>query len=291
MNRNTWLLISTAALFILYQSSSFSQEEGNESKSQETVLKDCPGLSSMPNYNISEGDDKEFDSYDFYDGKKIVPVEGRLCKRHYNLKEDATSASLLQIRRNYANAIRNAGGKVLFDGRIETFDDTRANGELIWGKITKGSAELWIEVYPMTDGWDYWITTVEKQAMKQDVKADDILSALNTEGHIALYINFDVNKATIKPESKPIIEQISSMLRENPELKVTVEGHTDNSGDPRKNKTLSEERAAAVKASIVSSGIEAKRLTTVGWGQDKPIADNSTEEGKAKNRRVELVKK
>jgi OOP family OmpA-OmpF porin len=291
MIRNSLLLICTAVLFILHQPLVFSQEEGNEAKSQETVLQDCPGLSSMPNYYISEGDDKEFDSYDFYDGKSIVAVEGKLCKRHYMLKEGATSASMLQIRRNYANAIKKAGGKLLFEGRIEAFDDTRANGELIWGKLTKGTAERWFEIYPMTDGWDYWVTTIEKQAMKQDVKADDILSALNTDGHIALYITFDVNKATIKPESEPIIEQIVSMLRDNPKVDISVEGHTDNTGDSKKNQTLSEERAAAVKAAIVSAGIDAKRLVTVGWGDTKPIADNSTEDGKAKNRRVELVKK
>jgi len=81
------------------------------------------------------------------------------------------------------------------------------------------------------------------------------------------------------------------MMKANPDLKIGVEGHTDNVGNPKSNKTLSDERAMAVVASIVAQGIDPKRLSAAGHGQDKPIADNKTEEGRAKNRRVELVKK
>jgi outer membrane protein OmpA-like peptidoglycan-associated protein len=130
-----------------------------------------------------------------------------------------------------------------------------------------------------------------KEAMKQDVTASNLLDALNRDGHIALYINFDTGKATIKPKSKPIITQIVEMLKANQGLMVSVEGHTDNVGTPASNKTLSDQRAKTVVAAIVAQGIDAKRLSALGHGQDKPIADNKTEEGRAKNRRVELVKK
>jgi outer membrane protein OmpA-like peptidoglycan-associated protein len=159
------------------------------------------------------------------------------------------------------------------------------------GKVTKGGNELWIEVAPFNDGNDYYLTLVVKEAMKQDVTASDMFDALNREGHIALYINFDTGKSTIKPESKPIIEQITQMMKENPGLKIGVEGHTDNVGNPKSNKTLSDERAKSVVAAIAAQGIDTKRLSAAGYGQDKPIADNKTEEGRAKNRRVELVKK
>jgi outer membrane protein OmpA-like peptidoglycan-associated protein len=117
-----------------------------------------------------------------------------------------------------------------------------------------------------------------------------MFEALNRDGHIALYINFDTGKSIIKPESKPIINQIIEMLKSNPDLKIHVEGHTDNVGNPKSNKTLSDERAKAVVREIAAQGIDAQRLNPVGYGQEKPVADNTTEEGRAKNRRVELVK-
>ncbi len=118
-----------------------------------------------------------------------------------------------------------------------------------------------------------------------------MLDALNKDGFIALYINFDTNKATIRPESKTIVDQIVKLLKENPGLKVSIEGHTDSTGTPVKNKKLSLERAQSVVNALTAAGVDKKRLSAVGWGQEKPVADNRSEEGKAKNRRVEIVKK
>jgi len=98
-------------------------------------------------------------------------------------------------------------------------------------------------------------------------------------------------KSIIKPDSKQTISQIVQMLKANPGLNISIEGHTDNMGNPKSNKTLSDERAKAVVSAIVAQGIDAKRLSALGHGQEKPVADNKTEEGRAKNRRVELVKK
>jgi len=123
------------------------------------------------------------------------------------------------------------------------------------------------------------------------VTATDMLAALTNSGRMALYINFDTGQATIKPESEKTIDEIASLLRDNPELQLSIEGHTDNVGSPASNKALSIERAQTVMAAVVEKGIDASRLTAVGWGQEKPIAPNRSEEGRAKNRRVEIVKK
>jgi outer membrane protein OmpA-like peptidoglycan-associated protein len=184
------------------------------------------------------------------------------------------------------------GGTVIFDGECSGADCAENCGyRMTTGKVIKGGNELWVEVVPFNEGNDYYLTLVVKEHMKQDVTASGMLDALNRDGRIALYINFDTGKATVKPDSQPIIDQIVQMLKANPDLIISVEGHTDNLGNPKSNQTLSGERSKSVVAAIVSRGIDLKRLSAVGHGQDKPIADNSTDEGRAKNRRVELVKK
>jgi OmpA-OmpF porin, OOP family len=107
---------------------------------------------------------------------------------------------------------------------------------------------------------------------------------------IITHINFDVDKASIKPESMGILNNVAEILRNNPQLKFEIQGHTDNTGNATHNLSLSQQRAEAVRNQLIQMGIEDGRLTAKGLGDTKPIADNSTMEGKANNRRVEFVK-
>jgi OmpA-OmpF porin, OOP family len=260
-------------------------------QAQESEFKDTPWFSGMPGYMIYNAEEVEFDSYNFFNGKNCTTVEGKKCKRTYSLKENAQKSSVIQIMRNYSTAIKNMGGTVLYEGAPQDAECADNNGlNMIIGKVVKNGNEMWVEVASL-GGDDYYLTIIIKELMKQDVTASNMFDALNRDGHIALYINFDTGKSIIRDESKPIIDQIVEMLKTNPDLKIGVEGHTDNVGLPASNKTLSEARAKSVVSEIVSNGISADRLSPEGYGQDKPIGDNKTEEGRAKNRRVELVKK
>jgi outer membrane protein OmpA-like peptidoglycan-associated protein len=127
--------------------------------------------------------------------------------------------------------------------------------------------------------------------MRQDVVANALLDKLNQAGFIALYINFDTGKASIRPDSNQTLNEAAAALKAAPGMKIEVAGHTDNVGTPEANQKLSEDRAKAVMAALVARGVEAARLTAKGYGQNVPIADNRSEAGRAKNRRVELVKK
>jgi len=112
-----------------------------------------------------------------------------------------------------------------------------------------------------------------------------------TEAKIVTHgITFDIDKSDIKPESMGTLNMIVGVLKSNPGLKFEIDGHTDNTGQAAHNLTLSQQRADAVKSQLVKMGIDASRLTTKGFGDTKPIADNSTPEGRANNRRVEFVR-
>ena len=119
-----------------------------------------------------------------------------------------------------------------------------------------------------------------------------LYNRLITDGKIITYaITFDIGKATIKPESMTEINRIAQLMKDNGDLKFEVQGHTDNTGTVAGNQKLSEQRAQAIVSKLVEMGIAANRLSAKGMGQSAPLADNSTDDGRAKNRRVEFVKK
>jgi len=275
--------------------------------------KDHPLFNRMPNYYLERCEEVEFGSMKFPVGApdpnnenkiKMEAVEGKIMAFYYYLKEGAKPASGLQIMRNFQNAAKQNGGVILGEyqgwckGMYE-YGNSINDGVIPWPngctnwsttiKLAKDNKEVWVYVQPNDEGYNMVIA--EKEAMKQDIQANEMFDALNKEGFIALYINFETGKADIKAESQKIIDQIVQMLKDNPTLNISIEGHTDNVGTPQSNQTLSENRARAVMNAIVEKGIDKSRLSAKGWGQTKPIADNQTEEGRAKNRRVEIVKK
>ncbi len=232
----------------------------------------------MRNMYIGEYTQREFDAYQFGHAPGAPRIEGRLTMIRYWSKGGGTPPTALQICRNHTVAITQIGGTVVQDA-----------GNIVTVKLERDGKEAWAEV--ACDNGRYALTIVEKEGMAQVISAGEMQSALEKQGFIALDIHFDTGKATIKPESQPIVDQIVVLLKGNPVLKVSVEGHTDNVGTPAANKALSDARAKSVADAIVKRGVDAMRLVAAGFGQERPVADNRTEEGRAKNRRVELVRK
>jgi outer membrane protein OmpA-like peptidoglycan-associated protein len=242
----------------------------------------------MPNFVIGECK-TNFDAVEFSlaaGGTNNITREGTRTFIRYDFKGEGgqTKPSVLQILRNYEAAVKKIGGTTVIvkaDEIFATFKIMKNGKEAVWIKINTGG----------DDSNDFYeLNILQLEEMKQEVTSNDILNALNTDGHIALYINFENGKFNIKPESQKIIEQIADMLKTNIALKVSIEGHTDNVGTAAANKILSENRAKAVMNDLIAKGIDKTRLSAKGWGQDKPLLDNTTEDGKAKNRRVEIVK-
>jgi OOP family OmpA-OmpF porin len=279
--RSLVVAIAAAAFISTFISSARCQEDVAGSK-------DYPGITRMPGYFIYDYSELPFDSYTFTvkeSGKtKDVKVEGHKYDLRFNLKDGATMPSPLQILRNYQNAARTAGGQVLFEGEDATTI-----------RLAKGGKEAWIVVHTsnIPSGMFITMTIIEKEAMKQEVAMDAAAMAqgLSDAGEVAIYgIYFDTAKSELKPESDPALEEIAKLLKANPLLKVFIVGHTDMVGDAATNVKLSQARAQAVVTALVTrNGVAATRLTPFGAGPYAPVASNKTEDGRAKNRRVELV--
>lgn len=248
--------------------------------------KDPPVFSRMPGFHLYRSEEVEFDRFEFPVGPgKTTAVEGRKYYADYYANDGITVPSGLQIVRNYVNAATAIGGTKVYE-----YDD--GGTEIVTLRFVKDDAETWTEVSAGGNGM-YKVTMIRKQAMTQAVVADAkaLAGALGATGRAAIYgIYFDTDKSEIKPNSEAALVEIAKLLRNDPKLKLYVVGHTDNAGPFEHNVKLSDARAAAVVAALTGKqGIAAARLTPFGAGPTAPVASNATEEGRAKNRRVELV--
>ncbi|MCX7771369.1 MAG: OmpA family protein [Proteobacteria bacterium] len=248
--------------------------------------KDHPMFTRMPNYYIKDCKEKEYDRAEFSDEKgNYIYVEGKYYWASYWITDVNKAPSELQVIRNFQNAIRNIGGVIIKE---------KLNFGISYMKLTKDKKTWWIIIKATNRGAHYELTIVEKAEMAQEIIADakSLMSDIQTKGSASVYgIYFDFDKADIKPESEPAIREIAKLLQENPKLKLYVVGHTDNVGGLDYNMKLSKARAdAVVKELTTKHKISSDRLKAFGIASLSPVASNDTEEGRAKNRRVELVK-
>lgn len=253
----------------------------------------------------------QFDQVYLIAGKELRRVEGQLLVRHF--PHTAVKLSALESLRNYEELIKSLGGvkvsqimpadaefKRLYSESDEVLEKKmRVLGINNGGKnyqvylLRTPQKNIWfgLSIYDNDNGT--WLLTMEEKAFEQTValtKAEAMAEGLQQSGKVALYLAFDTDSAVIKDESKPVVAEIAKLLKSDPGLRLKVEGHTDNQGSAAHNKRLSESRAQSVVQALTSQGIDRGRLQAEGFGQDKPVDDNTTENGRAKNRRVMLVK-
>jgi outer membrane protein OmpA-like peptidoglycan-associated protein len=238
-------------------------------------------LTRMRGCMIGECSKKDYDAAELVIGEELArnSVEGEVEIIDYGCPQ---SMSMLMMARNFENAVKGQGFKTVFSGLGN-------NGASVY-TARKGDNWASIETH---EGPGYKQIFVLNKAMEQQMVAsvEDMEAEIAKTGQCSIYgILFDTGKATIQPDSEKCLQEVASLLTKNAAWKMRIEGHTDNVGGKDANLKLSQARADAVRAWLTSHGIAASRLTTQGLGDSKPVADNATDDGKAKNRRVALVK-
>ncbi|QNH10937.1 Peptidoglycan-associated lipoprotein [Xanthomonas sp. SI] len=249
----------------------------------------------------------DFDRAPFWTGDRVEWVEGKIYAAAIGTT-DGKPYSPLELSRNIQAMVEALGGQRIASGQLpaeasKAIGDSNAAVTYVGGigdiynepadtyVIHRADRNIWIHVCSGGAGGGLLIAETKPfQATAKLLPADALQQQLASAGKVAIQVNFASDAAQILPDSKPQLEQVLQLLQADPALRLAINGHTDDSGDAVHNKSLSESRAAAVVAYLTGAGIAADRLRAAGFGQEQPIAPNTTEEGKARNRRVELVK-
>jgi len=269
---------SLCCALLLFASNSRAQDDDKPRDAE--GCQDSPLITRFPGSIIHSCDNKEYEQADFplgndKDGNALTKhLEGDFHSWDVGTRQ---GTSQIQVFRNFQTALKTAGFAIAY---------ANSPADIV---AHKGSTWIYID----NKGDYYYQTIITEKQMQQEVSADasSLGDEINKTGHVAVYgIHFDTGKATIQPDSENILGEIAKLLQQNPDLKLRVEGHTDNQGSAAANQALSEKRAQAVVVWLTAHGVPAAHLTAKGLGQTQPVADNSSEEGRAKNRRVELVK-
>jgi OOP family OmpA-OmpF porin len=284
--------------------------------------KDHPLISRYPGSYISHYLTKEFDEFTLPLGKltddkftKNQHLEGKITRIVYVAP---AGRSVVEVFRNYQGALNKAGFTTLFTcGPQECYGSGGSTGRVYgsgendsyWGpdhgiryvsaKLARPEGDVYVSLLIDDQGGDFRANTelylIEVKPMQSDlitVDAATLANDINRTGHASVYgIYFDTGKADIKPESDATLKEIAKLLQGAPALKLYVVGHTDNQGALEMNMDLSRKRADAVLAALTAKyAVPAGRLRSFGCGPYSPVASNDSEDGRGKNRRVELVK-
>ncbi len=238
---------------------------------------------------------------------RFYPTEGKLGMIFIEFNDAQYNNRYFD--KNIYTYLDELGAKKLFSGEIvrndltkERLKNNQYDGKYRYSSISDSAP---FSVYAFKNKGKKYLVTVQSNTALGTIyimelndfvpsiekyTAEHMQAEIDKTGKAVLQINFDTNKATLKQDGREVADQIIQLLKADGNLKLSIEGHTDNTGDPQKNIQLSKERAQAVVSYLVEHGISSSRLKSNGFGATKALFPNDTEDHKAQNRRVELVK-
>jgi len=273
--------------------------------------KDSPLASRYPGSVIDNYKTKQFDEFSFPVGAvtaqgapKSIHLEGKITRIEYTYPPDRSG---LEVYRNYESALKRAGFETVFTCSGDACGLARFHMTADWsdtwygaghwqfsGKLARPEGDIYVSLHvaPGTTNLDI-IETKPMEGGLVTVNAAGLKGDIGKTGHVAIYgIYFDTAKADVKAESVPALQEIGKLLQQDSKLKLFIVGHTDSVGEFQMNMDLSRRRAEAVLKELTTHyGVSADRLQAYGDGPLAPVASNKDEEGRAKNRRVELVER
>lgn len=310
MTNSAQKLVSAGVMLMLAATLALAQE-GN---------KDHPMIKRYPGSGLFGGDNAitvaQFDEFDLVAGPikggkptKSVHLEGKVFFAPYSNPEDR---SVLEIYRNYDQELKKAGFQTMFacngaecgddsadvvKPRFYATQDAGWSNRYLAARLPRPEGDVYVSLMVHAQGRvgggaDLYVIEVKPMENKNLVDAASLANDLSATGHVAVYgIYFDTGKADLKPESDATLKEIAKLLQQDANLKLYVVGHTDNQGALPMNMDLSKRRADSVVAALTAKyGVAAGRLQAFGNGPYAAVASNDNEDGRARNRRVELVK-
>ncbi|HJW54680.1 MAG TPA: OmpA family protein [Burkholderiaceae bacterium] len=275
-----------ALALVLFAASAHAAKDPNDAEG----TSDHPEVPRFPGYHIDAATHNDYNEFvfatkgfDAWSNGKGDTRAGKFWEIHYVINDGARVPSLVEIINNYDNAFKKVGGRMVRK-------DPQQGAVFV---VPRGSGERWVQldIYSQNYGYALDIVDVGEMAQKVEASAGEMADAIKKNGFVALHgILFDTGKATLRPESEPLLTEVVALLNRDKGLRLSVEGHTDNVGDKKSNLELSKKRAESVVRNLSAKGIDLRRLKVDGKGDTVPVADNRSEDGRAMNRRVELVK-
>jgi len=279
-----------------------------------------PYLTAPAGFYVQEGDSytpsktgyshfKDFNKLIIYTGTSFYNAEGKVAKLKFKVQGDDAEWNQYSFDSSVDKYLQSIGAKLL--GKLKIINEVKDflnkdNDMTIYNHIVGDPYNDPVRMYALnhvkgkimfqvfSNSASGEVGVVELAAFQQTIKAPTAVQMkkdIDANGKAILNINFDTDKSTLQPEGQNVVNEILSLLKVNTDLKLAIEGHTDNAGSAEHNKKLSTDRANTILKFLTSNGITANRLTAAGFGAERPLVANDSEANMAKNRRVELVKK